>query len=408
MSDSPELQALLDGLYHPELKTIDLSLDRLKAYLAHLGNPQEKLPPVVHVAGTNGKGSTIAFIRAAMEEAGYRCHVYTSPHLVSFCERIVLGGKQVEDAQLLPVLERIAADNKAFPLTFFEATTVAALILFAEHPADVVLLEVGMGGQYDATNVITQPAASVITPVSMDHQAFLGNDVGAIAYEKACIIKEKCPVVVANQSDEALAVIADKAKALQAPMQTAYAAEADGLGLLGKHQRQNAATAKAVLELLKSAFPKLPEDVAASFAKATWPARLQKMEHFSLLPDGWDVWLDGGHNAAAGEVIGAWLEEMAEPKFHVLCAMVQGKDSAAFLQPIAEQVASIHCVAIEGEPLSQGAQELYEGAQSLHPKAYHYNSVQEACEAIAHQSKAGRVLCCGSLYFAGKLLECSQ
>lgn len=399
--DSSKLQTLLNQLMHPYLKEIDLSLDRMKRYLEYKGNPQLRIPPVIHVAGTNGKGSTIAFMRSALEAAGYSCHVYTSPHLVSFRERIVLAGTPVSEEQLLPVLESIHACYESHPFTFFEATTAAAFELFAEYPADVVLLEVGMGGQFDATNVIT-PIASVITPVSMDHQAFLGDTIDKIAYEKACIAKADVPVFVAPQAPKAMEVIKEYAKSIGAPMHEVKMQQFESLGLQGAHQQQNASVAYAVLETLKDHFSIDGTRIREAFTQASWPARLQQL-HMPL-PDGWEAFVDGGHNDSAAKATATWMAAQAQP-VHVICSMVQGKDVNAYIGTIAAHASSFTTMAIPDEPMGVSAADMHNIAKLHVPRAHGAETLEDALNfALSHQGE-GIVLWCGSLYFAGKVLE---
>ena len=288
------IDALLSQIASPRLGVIDLSLDRMVQLLAALGNPQDRLPPVVHVAGTNGKGSLLAYLKAMMEAGGYAVHRYTSPHLVRFNERIEIGGSAISDAQLLPVLERVAQAAESHPVTFFEATTAAAFLAFSQFPADVLLLETGLGGRLDATNVIFKPLLTAITPISMDHTEYLGNTLAQIAAEKAGILKDGVPCVTGPQPAEAQAVIASKAAHWHAPLLSygdnwSVAHQKDVLlyrsdqselifpmpSLPGAHQIYNAGTAIACMQALKD-FSVPPEKMGQAIAGAFWPARLQK------------------------------------------------------------------------------------------------------------------------------------
>ncbi|MCK5276174.1 MAG: bifunctional folylpolyglutamate synthase/dihydrofolate synthase, partial [Alphaproteobacteria bacterium] len=312
---------------HPKL--IDLSLDRVVDLLEKLGNPHHRLPPVVHIAGTNGKGSVAAYMRAALESAGYRVHAYTSPHLVRFHERIRLAGTLIDEQYLADYLRRCEDANGGAPITYFEITTVAAFLAFAETPADILLLEVGLGGRLDATNLIEKPAVTVITPVSIDHQQFLGETLAEIAGEKAAIQKRGVPSVTGPQSPEAAAAIDAYAARTGAPtfrFGRSFSVEATPGGMVysaggrlmlprpvlpGAHQIDNAATAIAALERLKG-FTITEMDLANGLMKAEWPARMQKLKTgplVDLLPAGWELWLDGGHNAAAGEALAAHAAE---------------------------------------------------------------------------------------------------
>lgn len=407
MSDSPELQALLDSLMHPELKVIDLSLDRMRRYLDAHNNPEKHMPPVVHVAGTNGKGSAIAFLRAMLESAGYRVHTYTSPHLLHFRERILLAGEEVSDDELIPLFHEIKARTDDYPLTFFEATSAAAFELFAKHDADIALLEVGLGGRYDATNVIPNPILSVITPISMDHMDYLGDTIKQITGEKAAIIKHGVPVVCAPQEESALTVIEEAARAANAPFYDCdNVVVPDDIGLLGAHQRVNAATAwQCAIQLEKAEFSIPFQDKMAGLQNAKWAGRLQKIESGKLvdmLSDGQELWLDGGHNAAAGRALAEWIAQQKLP-VHVICAMVSGKDYQAFLAPIIQKSASLSLTTIPNEPLSAPIEALEEAVSALSADYSSYNDPKEAI--CAQKTDEGLVLCCGSLYFVGKLLD---
>src|SRR5687767_12016075 len=343
---------------HP--KMIDLSLDRMWRILNALQHPERHLPPVIHVAGTNGKGSTIAFMRAILEAAGLRVHVYTSPHLVRFNERFRLGapgeGALVSDEVLAGALAECERANAGEPITMFEITTAAGLLLFARNPADALLLEVGLGGRLDATNVIDTPLATVITPVSLDHAEHLGDSIAKIATEKAGIIKRGAPAIVAAQPREALAVIERAAARAGAPIRIAgenwTATEERGRlvyqdddGLLdlpaprlpGRHQFENAGVAIAALRAAGS-LKISPDAYEAGIVKADWPARMQRLSHgrlIGLLPAGSELWLDGGHNADGSRAIAnvlADLEERVSKPLVLIVGMLASKDCAAFLK----------------------------------------------------------------------------
>jgi len=334
--------AVLDRLLALHPKRIDLSLDRVLGLLDKLGRPQDRLPPTIHVAGTNGKGSTIAFMRSILEAAGKRVHVYTSPHLVRFHERIRLAGRLVDDDALTEALEDCERVNAGAPITFFEITTAAALKLFSEHEADVLLLEVGLGGRLDTTNVVDHPLACVITPVSIDHVDFLGPTLAGIAFEKAGILKRGARAIIAEQAPDALEVIERRAAELRAPLlvgaQDFAAREEHGRlffqdetgaldlpmpRLSGPHQIGNAGVAIATL---RACFPDLPDDAfARGMTGVDWPARLQRLTRGALVeraPAGADVWLDGGHNEAGGKALAEAMAEMAaqSPRPLAVCA----------------------------------------------------------------------------------------
>ncbi|MES2711802.1 MAG: folylpolyglutamate synthase/dihydrofolate synthase family protein, partial [Pseudomonadota bacterium] len=342
-------EAILERLHalHPRL--IDLSLDRMWGMLAALGHPERRLPPVIHVAGTNGKGSTCAFLRAIAEAAGLRVHVFTSPHLVRFAERIRLAGQLVSEQALADAFEHAERVNAGAPITIFEITTAAAFWLFAEVPADFLILEVGLGGRFDATNVVEAPVATAITSLSMDHMEFLGDTLAAIAFEKAGIIKPAVPCATALHPQEAAAVIAEVAAGHGAPLLargTAWSSAADDGGLRysdeqgvldlpapalpGPHQYENAGIAIAALRAWNP--PWLSNAaIARGLATATWPARLQRLDGAlaRLLPAGWELWLDGGHNAGAGQALAAHLPSWRDQPLHLVVGMKKGKASDA-------------------------------------------------------------------------------
>ncbi|MFS8036402.1 bifunctional folylpolyglutamate synthase/dihydrofolate synthase [Xanthobacter sp. AM11] len=426
-----EVLARLAAL-HP--KKIDLSLSRMERLLEALGHPERHLPPVIHVAGTNGKGSTVAFMRAMLEAAGRSVHVYTSPHLVRFNERIRLGrpggGALVSDLALADALDRVEAANAGAPVTFFEITTAAAFLLFREQPADVLLLEVGLGGRLDATNVVDQPLASVITPVSIDHVDFLGATVEAIAAEKAGIIKPRVPVVVGAQLPEVLGVIERAAARRLAPVfargqhwnvqeeagRLVYADE-DGLldlprpRLVGPHQIDNAGLAVATLRALR-----LPAAFEAGILRADWPARLQRLPAGPLLaraPAGAEVWLDGGHNAAGGAALAhalCELEERYSRPLVLILGMLGTKDVAGFLSPFAGLVREAVAVPVPGAHAGLRPEEVAAAAAGLGITARLARDVGEALQSIARTDASGsvaappRVLIAGSLYLAGAVL----
>ncbi|MFN3835034.1 MAG: bifunctional folylpolyglutamate synthase/dihydrofolate synthase [Glycocaulis sp.] len=406
---------------------IDLSLDRMHVLLETLGRPQDRLPPVIHIAGTNGKGSTAAFLKAMCEAAGERVHIYTSPHLVRFNERIVLAGAEVEDAALLDVLARVEAANAGAPLTFFEATTAAAFLLFSEIPADRLILEVGLGGRLDATNVIAGPALTLITPVSFDHQAYLGDTLAAIAAEKAGIIKPGVPCLAGPQAPEALDVIERVAHRAGAPL-TVWErdfrawSEHDRLvyeeesllwdlplpALPGGHQIANAALALAAARQLG-----LPEEaVRQGLVSVRWPARLQRLTGGPLAEiaraAGAELWLDGGHNPSAGEALAASLGELeareARPLV-LICGFSAGRDAAGFLAPF-EGLASL-AVTVEGFEAREGAmraQDAAEGARKAGLFAQTAAGLAEAVHDVCHLFQNPRIVICGSLYLAGAVL----
>ena len=405
---------------HP--KVIDLVMGRVERLLAALGHPETRLPPVVHIAGTNGKGSTQAMMRAGFEATGARVHAYTSPHLARFHERIRIAGELVTEPALIALLDECAAANGSDPITFFEITTAAAFLAFARTPADWTLLEVGLGGEFDATNVIDHPALTVITPVSIDHQQYLGDTLGEIAVAKAGIIKRGVTCVVGPQEDAALAVIERKAARMGAPLlvhgQHWQVAEDRGRlvfqdenGLLdlalpnlpGPHQVQNAG---AVLMALR--FLGIGEAACeAAVTQAVWPARMQRLRTGPLVDSApkVELWLDGGHNPAGGAAVAATLARMASRETHLICGMLNTKDVRGYMAPLAVQVTQLHAVSIPGEANTLPAEVTRDAALAAGIRAVTAGSVAEALAGIADRSPEARVLICGSLYLAGAVLR---
>lgn len=407
---------------------MDLSLDRLTRLLAALGDPQDRLPSTIHIAGTNGKGSSAAFLKAICEAAGERVHVYTSPHLVRFNERIMLAGAEVEDAPLLDALARVEAANGGQPLTFFEATTAAAFLLFSETPADRLILEVGLGGRLDATNVITSPAITLITPVSFDHQVYLGDTLEKIAGEKAGIIKRGVPCVAGPQADESLVVIERAALRMSAPLMLherdyrAYV-EHDRLvyeeeslvwdlplpGLVGSHQIANAAGAIAVARRLGLG----EEAVRKGLPRARWRARMQRLLTGPLADiaraEGAELWLDGGHNPAAGavlaEVMGE-LEAREERPLVLICGFSAGRDAAGFLKPFAGLAGLV--ITVSGFAAREGAMSAHDAAEAARAAGHFAQTsagLMEALHDACHLVERPRLVICGSLYLAGHALS---
>jgi len=419
---SDEVLARLMRL-HP--KRIDLSLGRIERLLAALGNPQERLPPVVHVAGTKGKGSTVATMRACLEAAGYAVHAYISPHLVRFHERIRLAGRLIEEDLLVALLEECERANAGNPITFFEITTAAAFLAFSRTPADILLLEVGMGGRLDTTNVVQRPAVTAITPVSLDHQAFLGNTVAAIAGEKAGILKPGAVGVIAPQPPDAAAAIAAAGQSVGAPLYRAgseWRCEADGAGmryegtrwrldlprpsLLGGHQVVNAGTAIACLENLAD-FDISEAAIAQGLRQIDWPARLQRLVRgplVDLLPRGWELWLDGGHNPAAGQALGAVAAQWRDRPLDLVVGMLNTKDAAGFLAPLAPHTRTLRAVTIPGEENPLPAAAIAAAAASVGIAAQPAASVGAAVRELVASSGGARILICGSLHLAGHVL----
>ncbi|UWQ22971.1 folylpolyglutamate synthase/dihydrofolate synthase family protein [Jannaschia sp. W003] len=416
----PTSDAILARLLRLHPKVIDLSLDRMHRILAALGHPERALPPVVHVAGTNGKGSTLAMIRAGLEGAGHRVHAYTSPHLARFHERIRLAGTLIAEDALADLLEECEEANGGAPITYFEITTAAALLAFARTPADFLLLEVGLGGRLDATNVVETPALTVVTPVSMDHEGFLGDTLAKIAGEKAGILKRGVPCVVGPQEDAAAEVIEARAARLGAPLLAHgqhwhVSREGDRLvfqdetGLLdlplpalpGPHQIQNAGTALAALRALGTGDPE------AAMRRAEWPARMQRLRDHPLnrLAPEAELWLDGGHNPAAGAALAATLAAMPPRPTFAVCGLLSTKDAAGYFRPLAAQLQSVRTIAIPGETATLSAEATAAAARSVGLAAEPAEGVEAAVGVIKAEHPGVRVLVCGSLYLAGFVLR---
>ena len=426
-----ELIARLSAL-HP--KQIDLSLDRMHRLLERLGHPERKLPPVIHVAGTNGKGSTIAYLRAILEAAGLRVHVFTSPYLVRINECYRLGqaggGMLVGDDELRATLEHCERVSAGAPITIFEIETAAAFCLFAQHPADVALLEVGLGGRLDSTNVIDAPLATVIAPVSMDHTEFLGDTLALIAAEKAAIIKRNVPVICAEQAPEADTVIEQQARRMHAPVHAAgqqwhvsvergRLVYQDDRGLMdlaapklfGRHQFDNAGLAIATLRA-QSAFRVDVAAFEAGIVNAEWPARMQRLASGTLVdqaPQGCEIWLDGGHNAEGGRVAAAALGDLEERVSRPLVAivgMMANKDANAFLANFAGLTRHIIAVQIPGRGNAMPLDRLADAARSLGMRVETSVSVEAALRSLTKLAYEvpPRILITGSLYLAGHVL----
>ena len=406
--------------FHP--KIMDLTLERMWRILAALDHPERRLPPVIHIAGTNGKGSTLAMIRAGLEGAGHVTHAYTSPHLARFHERIRLAGDLIDEDLLSDMLDRCLVANGTDAITYFEITTAAALLAFAETPADYTLLEVGLGGRLDATNVVDTPALCVITPVDMDHQQYLGDTLGRIAGEKAGIIKRGVPVIVGRQHDDGLAVIEAQAARLSAPLY-AYGQHwhvweeagrlvfQDETGLLdlpkptllGAHQIENAGIALAALRVMG----KGEAACEAAMTRAVWPARMQRLRHGPLVDSAprAEVWLDGGHNPHAARAIAALLAGMGVRPTHLICGMLNTKDVTGFMAPLAAVAQSLHAVSIPGQSATLTASDTATAARAAGLPAHEADSVAAALATITTQDPEARILICGSLYLAGEILK---
>ena len=448
-SESSRIEGVVARLHSLHPRLIDLSLDRLHVLLAKLGNPERNLPPVIHVAGTNGKGSTCAFLRAMAEAAGLRVHVYTSPHLVRFNERIRIAGELVSDTALIETLEVLERINAGAAITVFEMLTAVAFQLFAAVPADLCILEVGLGGRFDTTNVIARPAACAITSVSIDHREFLGDTLAKIAFEKAGILKPGVPCAVGAQAPDALDVILAQAADVGAsillrdrdwtitPTGTGLCySDASGTidlpppSLPGRHQHDNAGIAIAALRA--SSFPRTREPsratapnigdgaplgspmrgndgvadhaIATGIASAEWSARMQRLTGrlAALLPQNWELYLDGGHNPGAGVVLAEHLRTWSDRPAHVLVGMKQAKDSAEFLRPMLPHLTTLWAVAEPNQHLALPVEAIIVASGGI---ARPGPTVTDALSAIPKAGLPARVLICGSLYLAGEVLK---
>ena len=415
MSEIDTVLAELAAL-HPKL--IDLGLDRTFDILKKLGNPHKSLPPVIHIAGTNGKGSTAAFLRAMANEAGLRCHVYSSPHLCRFHERIRLADKLISDAELAALLKEVRDKNAGEPITFFEVTTAAAFLAFSRVPADLVILETGLGGLLDSTNVIAQPAATIITPIARDHEHFLGSDITEIARQKAGIFKTGSPAIIAAQSDEAKRGLIDIATQKEVTCHWMgdafhYSKQADGSftlttdhgtvnapppSLAGNHQYDNAACAAAALAITNLA----PLDRAiAGVAKAKWPGRVQKLDTGRLIniTGGTPIWLDGAHNAHGAEAL---VKTMSDKQWCVIIGALNTRPIEDFISQIAPMAARIIAVTIPQQEAALSASEISEAADKYGIAAITAPTLQAAVTLAQNEP---HILICGSLYLAGHVLD---
>ena len=416
---SSEILGRLQSLYP---KSIDLTLYRPKRLLAALGHPERQLPPVIHFAGTNGKGSTLAMTRAGMEAAGLRVHAYISPHLTKFHERITLAGDLIGEDDLATVLRECEKVNEGEPISLFEITTCAAFLAFSRVPADALLLEVGLGGRLDATNVVENPMLTCISPVSMDHQQYLGETISQIASEKAGILKRGVPCIVSRQRPDALQTIRKAASASESPLFEQghdWTADIAGSGLryrdqggelllprpnlVGAHQCDNAGAAIALLRNL--GFNAHACEAAVSTAR--WPARMQRLVKGPLVDAaaGSELWLDGGHNEAAGAALALTLREMPARTTRIICGMIDTKDVRSFLKYLRSVADRLHAVAIPDEAASLPAASIAAAAADVGFNAHASSDPVDAVRTIAQESPGARILVCGSLYLAGRLLR---
>ncbi len=414
---------------HP--KYIDLSLERMWQLLARLGHPEKNLPPIIHIAGTNGKGSTLAYLKAILMASGKSVHAYTSPHLTRFHERINLNGKDISEPALTALLAEVQLKNEGHPITFFEATTATALCAFARMQADYLLLEVGLGGKFDATNVIDNPRLSLITPISLDHEHFLGTTLAEIAGEKAGILKSGCPALIAHQDGGAMAVIQAQAEKIGTPYKVShkdwrFTKTSDGEGMMlhynaqnnaqnnaqtltlpapslsGAHQYENAALATmAALELGVDG----AKAIRQGLTQTIWPARLQKIPPLPNMAPREDLWLDGGHNPAAAKALASWAttwqKDNPNTPFHIICAMLNTKQAETYFAAFKKLTVHLHTLTIPDEKNSLTASQLLDAGTRAGLKATAHDDLAQAIKMTPPKS---RILICGSLYMAGRVL----
>jgi dihydrofolate synthase/folylpolyglutamate synthase len=421
------IDRILDPLKAQRTHPGKFSLDKMRALLARLGNPQKRIPPTIHVAGTNGKGSLVAFLRAMCEAAGLKVHMTISPDLVSVTERIYLAGHDIETELMAELLEEVARAGDSISPQHFELITAAAFVAFSRISGDVVLLETGLGGRLDATNMVDRPAAAAITPISLDHMEFLGDTLAKIAAEKAEIMKPGCPAVIGPQPPEAAQVFDAKAAEIKAPIFRAGCEwrawkEPDGRlgyesakgrrllpkpGLLGDYQYPNAGTAIAVLEACPEI--KVPEAaIASGLGTVRWPARLQRLTRgplVELLPAGWELWLDGTHNEGGAEVVAATLRSWPKRPLHIVFATQKQRRPQPIFRPFLGLVDTIHGVPIPNLPSTHDPEAIAAAAREMGLPAAASPSVAAAIsDIVAKGGDASRILVCGSLYLAGSVL----
>ncbi len=388
---------------------IELGLSRVYQLLERLENPHLKLPPTIHIAGTNGKGSTLAFLRAIFAESGLKIHTYTSPHLVNFNERIALAGEEISDDFLNEILrecKEAAEKSPPIPVTFFEGVTVAAFLAFSRVKADLLLLETGLGGRLDATNILPKVLCSVITPIDFDHEEFLGNRLEKIAFEKAGIIKKNCPVVIGKQKEEVLRVLENQASILNCKIIYDLRLTTYDLRLTGNYQQENAALAVAVAKAQKK-FSVSEEQIKSGLKKAFWPARLQKIlsgKFFENLPENCELYLDGSHNLQGAETVLEFLKTQKNKKIILIFSMLKDKNCQDFLQKISGEIDELIAIRIPDESRSREADEIKKIAENLGIKSQNAKNFDDAFEKIKTDEKA-LIMVCGSLYLAGKFLE---
>ncbi len=409
-------------------RDINLGLSRVKELLSRLHHPEDKLPPVIHIAGTNGKGSTLAYLKTIFEHAGYSVHRYISPHITRFNERITIAGEEISDEYLYEIMEQTRIACGDLQTTFFEGTTAGAFLAFSKTPASVLLLETGMGGRLDATNVIEKPALTIITPISDDHMEYLGDTIAKIAGEKAGIIKEGVPCIIGWQTKEAFEVIKNKCIEMNAPyyawgedwdfevtesgfdfidLESQERGSFPKPSLYGLHQTMNAACAIAALSALD--FQLSYENICNGLKNTVWPARLQKITSgvlYKLLPDGFELWVDGAHNNNGAQMLSATVEKLWQDKpTYLINGRTGNRDIISFLQHFKGKVEAVYGIKVQSEPLGELASNIVNGAKRLGFNAYECDDITHAIKTILSQdTKEARILVCGSLYLAGDVL----
>ena len=412
-----------------EKALIKPGLDTIKSLMQALGEPHLNIPPVIHVTGTNGKGSTIAFLKSILKDAGYKIHVYTSPHLIRYNERIVLANNEISDDLLYQVIEetRLAAEKHGINPTFFEGTTAAAMLAFSKIPADFTIIETGLGAKLDATNIFDQPIATIITSISLDHTEYLGDNVIDITHHKSGIIKQNTPCITAMQYEEVFAVIEQYATKFNAPLKAfeydwitykhmnGMKYESDNLkltipeiGLQGDHQIMNAGNAITALNSIDS-IKLSPNNYINGIKNTFWPSRLQKLTTGKLtsqLPNNWDIFVDGAHNDAGAYNLGNWLAELKDNKKYLILGMSKGRDIISFVSFLNKYIDHIYLVSIDAEPLSYSAQELANILDLHNINNIKCDSIEDSLAKIIenhdHHQKS-TILACGSLYLAADI-----
>lgn len=391
-------------------RDIDLGLSRVFTLLERLDNPHLKIPPTIHIAGTNGKGSTLSFLKAIFQEAGLKTHTYTSPHLVNFNERIVLAGSEISDDFLNEILhecKKAAEQKPEIKITYFEGITVAAFLAFSKIKADILLLETGMGGRLDATNVLPKVLCTIITPISLDHQEFLGNSLEKIAAEKCGIIKKNCPIVSGKQEEKVLKIIQQKADQLNCDLISYKSAITNyNLPLSGAHQSENAATAIAAIKLQKQ-FLISENQIIEGLKKTFWPARLQKITNgkfFNLLPKNYELYLDGSHNLAGAQTVREFLQSKKNHQKIMIFSMLKDKDCHGFLEIIKDEIDELIAIEIFDEPKSRTRDEINEIAGEVGINSRVSDDIFSAIKSASGSENQTLIIVCGSLYLAGNFL----